>query len=670
MFERLLIANRGEIACRIMRTARRMGIRTIATYSEADSGARHVRAADEAVLLGPAAATESYLAIDRVIAAARRSGAQAVHPGYGFLSENEDFAEACVAAGLIFVGPSAAAIRAMGSKSGAKALMEKAGVPLVPGYHGDDQDAALLAREARRIGFPILIKPSAGGGGKGMRVVESPEEFDHALVAARREAKSAFGDDQVLLEKYLRRPRHIEVQIFGDSHGNCLHLFARDCSVQRRHQKVIEEAPAPGVSDARMRTMGEAAVAAARAVDYAGAGTIEFIVEGESFHFMEMNTRLQVEHPVTELVTGLDLVEWQLRVAAGEPLPLRQEQIVCRGHAVEARIYAEDPRRDFLPSSGRLIHLRLPSEGNGLRLDSGVDEGDTVSAFYDPMLAKVVAWGEDRAAALRRLAGGLEASSLVGVSNNLAFLAGILRNPEFVAGPVDTGFIGRQMETLAPPVPPVPDLALVRAALAVLADRAKASSAARPDALDPWSPWAASDGWQLHGDPAETLKFHDGERESMVGVCRLRDGTFVLALSNTIFRARIEARLGANLTATINGQHATTDVVQEGHKFWVFGPGGPFVLHLADPLAGGGVDVAGSGHLRAPMPGTVVAVSVKVGDSVPRGARLMVIEAMKMEHAIVAPADGVVAGVRFTVGDKVGEGDDVIDFVPADGEKE
>jgi 3-methylcrotonyl-CoA carboxylase alpha subunit len=666
MFERLLIANRGEIACRVMRTARRMGVRTIAVYSEADAGARHVREADEALLIGPAPAAESYLAIDRVIAAARRSGAQAVHPGYGFLSENEDFADACAAAGLIFVGPSAAAIRAMGSKSGAKALMEKAGVPLVPGYHGENQDAALLAREADRIGFPILIKPSAGGGGKGMRVVESAAEFEHALTAARREAKSAFGDDQVLLEKYLRRPRHIEIQVFGDSHGNCVHLFARDCSVQRRHQKVVEEAPAPGLSDARMHEMGEAAVAVARAVDYVGAGTVEFIAEGDSFHFMEMNTRLQVEHPVTEMVTGLDLVEWQLRVAAGEPLPLRQEEIVCRGHAVEVRLYAEDPRRDFLPSVGKLIHVNLPPDRDGLRVDIGFGQGDTVSAYYDPMLAKVIAWGEDRPAALRRLVGALEASAVVGVANNLSFLAAILRHSEFAAGPVDTGFIGREMEVLAPPRVPASDAVLVLGTLAVIADRTKFSAGAS----DPRSPWSVSDGWQLSGEAVETLRLREGEREVAIGIRHLRGGALALSVSGTTFLAHVEAREGAALTASVDGHRVKLDVVHEGQEIWVFRPGGPALLHAVDPLSGGAGGTAGSGHLTAPMPGTVVAVSVRAGDSVTRGARLMVVEAMKMEHAIVAPADGTVAAVRFAVGDKVGEGEDVIDFESATEEPE
>ena len=433
MFGRLLIANRGEIACRIARTARRMGIHTIAVYSEADVGALHVRTADEALPIGPAPAAESYLAIERIVAAAKSSGAQAIHPGYGFLAENADFAEACAAARLIFVGPPAAAIRAMGSKSGAKTLMEKAGVPLVPGYHGVDQSPSLLAREAARIGFPVLIKPSAGGGGKGMVVVGAAADLDEGLATAKRIAKSAFGDDRVLIEKYLARPRHIEVQIFADTQRHCIHLFARDCSVQRRHQKVIEEAPAPGLSADRMKAMGDAAVAAARTVGYVGAGTVEFIAEGDAFAFMEMNTRLQVEHPVTELVTGIDLVEWQLRVAAGEPLPLRQDQITCSGHAVEARIYAEDPARDFMPSTGKLVHVAWPEQGADLRIDTGVEQGDAVSVYYDPMLAKVIAHGADRVRALATLARALEACAIVGVANNLAFLARIARHPDIDA---------------------------------------------------------------------------------------------------------------------------------------------------------------------------------------------------------------------------------------------
>ncbi|HEY1720788.1 MAG TPA: acetyl/propionyl/methylcrotonyl-CoA carboxylase subunit alpha [Magnetospirillaceae bacterium] len=657
MFDRLLIANRGEIACRIMRTARRMGIQTIAVYSEADAGARHMREADEAVLIGPPPASESYLVIDKIIAAAQRTHADAIHPGYGFLSENEDFAEACAKAGLIFVGPPVGAIRAMGSKSEAKALMAKANVPLVPGYHGADQDPALLAREAVRIGFPVLIKPSAGGGGKGMHVVESAEAFDQSLATARREAKSSFGDDRVLIEKYLQRPRHIEVQVFADTHGNSIHLFARDCSVQRRHQKVVEEAPAPGLSAAQMNEMGAAAVAAARAVNYVGAGTVEFIAEGGTFHFMEMNTRLQVEHPVTEMVTGLDLVEWQLRVAAGEKLPLTQGQVTVRGHAVEARVYAEDPRRDFLPSTGKLVHVSWPEQGSNLRVDSGVEAGDSISPYYDPMIAKVIAWGEDRSAALRRLANALESSAVVGVANNIPFLASILRYGEFAAGPVDTGFLGRHMAELAAPAPAANDTELTLAALSVLAEQRKTADA---------DPWSIADGWQLNGEANTTLTFRDGEYEITVGVRYRRDGGYALTLPGGVVQARAHRDSEGVLHADLDGHRVQARAIHVGTTIHIYGPRGPITLTRVDPYSGSGGDAHGTGHLSAPMPGAVVAVAVKAGDKVARGARLMVIEAMKMEHSILAPADGTVTTVRFAVGDKVREGEELIEFAAAE----
>ena len=449
MFSKILIANRGEIACRVIRTARRMGIATVAVYSDADAGALHVAMADAARHIGPPAARESYLNIDAVVTAARDSGSQAVHPGYGFLSENADFAEACVAAGLVFIGPPAEAIRAMGSKAAAKAQMQAHGVPVVPGYHGDEQDQARLAAEAERIGFPVLIKASAGGGGRGMRIVEKADDFARALDGAKREAAGAFGDDRVLLERYLEEPRHIEVQVFGDHHGNIVHLYERDCSIQRRHQKVIEEAPAPGLDSKRRHAMGQAAVEAARAVGYVGAGTIEFIAEADAFYFMEMNTRLQVEHPVTEAVTGLDLVEWQLRVAAGETLPFQQEEILQRGHAIELRLYAENPDRGFLPATGILHGLRFP-EGEGVRVDTGVREGDAVTPFYDPLIAKIIAYGENRETARLRLVRALGDTAVLGLATNLGFLARVVTDADFAAGALDTGFIERRRETLLP----------------------------------------------------------------------------------------------------------------------------------------------------------------------------------------------------------------------------
>ncbi|MFZ2869393.1 acetyl-CoA carboxylase biotin carboxylase subunit, partial [Zavarzinia sp.] len=469
MFDTILIANRGEIACRVIRTARRMGLRTIAVYSEADAKARHVRLADEAVLIGPAAARESYLVADKILAAAKATGAQAIHPGYGFLSENADFAEACAEAGITFIGPPPSAIRAMGSKSAAKSLMETAGIPLTPGYHGTEQDADFLAGEAARIGYPVLIKAAAGGGGKGMRLVERAEDFASALASCRREAAASFGSDLVLVERYVTRPRHIEIQVFGDAHGNCVHLFERDCSVQRRHQKVLEEAPAPGMDPARRQAMGDAAVAAARAVGYVGAGTVEFIVGNDGrFFFMEMNTRLQVEHPVTEMITGQDLVEWQIRVAAGEPLPLSQDQLAIDGHAIEARIYAEDATRGFLPSIGRLAHFDAPAESAHVRLDSGVEEGDEITPHYDPMVAKLIVWDRDRKGALARMSAALKAVRIAGVTTNVAFLGRLIACPSFDRADLDTGLIEREAAVLFPPPAPAPRDAVLAAALADL----------------------------------------------------------------------------------------------------------------------------------------------------------------------------------------------------------
>ncbi|HET7774982.1 MAG TPA: acetyl-CoA carboxylase biotin carboxylase subunit, partial [Azospira sp.] len=478
MFSKILIANRGEIACRVIKTARRLGLRTVAVYSEADANARHVRLADEAVLLGPAAARESYLVAEKILDAAKRTGAQAIHPGYGFLSENADFAEACAAAGVVFIGPPAAAIRAMGSKSAAKALMEKAAVPLTPGYHGDQQEPEFLKAQADAIGYPVLIKAAAGGGGKGMRLVEQGEDFFAALASCQREARSSFGNDQVLVEKYITRPRHIEIQVFGDSQGNCVYLFERDCSVQRRHQKVLEEAPAPGMTPERRRQMGEAAVAAAKAVGYVGAGTVEFIANQDgSFYFMVMNTRLQVEHPVTEMITGQDLVEWQLRVAFGEPLPLKQEQLQIRGHALEARIYAEDADKGFLPSIGRLLHLAPPAEGLHVRVDTGVEEGDEITPHYDPMIAKLIVWDEDRDAALARMRQALADYRVVGVTTNIDFLSRLVSCPAFAGADLDTGLIERQQEFLFPAAAEPPrDVFLAAAVAGLLREQEEAAA--------------------------------------------------------------------------------------------------------------------------------------------------------------------------------------------------
>jgi 3-methylcrotonyl-CoA carboxylase alpha subunit len=663
MFQKLLIANRGEIACRIIRTARRLGLRSVAVYSEADAQALHVEEADEAYPIGPAPARDSYLRIDRLIDAARRSGAEAVHPGYGFLSENAEFAEACAKAGLLFIGPPAAAILTMGSKAAAKALMERAGVPLVPGYHGERQDEKHLAEAARHLGYPVLIKASAGGGGKGMRIVERGDALAAALASAKREAKAAFGDDRVLLEKYLTRPRHIEMQIFADRQGNTLHLFERDCSIQRRHQKVVEEAPAPGMSEERRRAMGEAAVAAARAVGYVGAGTVEFIAEGDAFYFMEMNTRLQVEHPVTEAITGLDLVEWQFRVAAGESLPFRQEDVGLRGHAVEARLYAEDPARNFLPMTGRLRRLAAPAAAL-LRIDTGVREGDAVSVHYDPMIAKVIAWGEDRGAALRRLAAGLAKYRIAGLATNRDFLVRLLRHPAFAAGEVDTGFIERHRAKLIPPAAPAPRFVLAAASLALLLDQAAAARAASEASGDPHSPWRRRDFWRLAGNTYQDLVWGEGETRRQVRA-HYRGGGYRLDIDGETSEAAARLWPDDALELDLDGVRRELAVLRLGSEIWVVDDDGTWRLTYIDPLAPKAAEEAAGGKLTAPMPGKVAQVLARAGTAVKRGQALMVLEAMKMEHTIAAPADGTVERVNYAPGDLVEEGAELIAFATA-----
>ncbi len=665
MFDKILIANRGEIACRVMQTARRLGIKTVAVYSEADATARHVRLADEAVLIGPAAARESYLVIDKIIAAARQTGAQAIHPGYGFLSENEAFCEACEAAGIVFIGPPVSAIRAMGSKSEAKKLMEAAGVPLTPGYHGDGQDPALLAREAEAIGYPVLIKAAAGGGGKGMRLVERAGDFAEALASCKREAASSFGDDHVLVEKYVLKPRHVEIQVFGDGHGNCVHLFERDCSVQRRHQKVLEEAPAPGMTPERRAAMGQAAVDAARAVGYVGAGTVEFIAAPDgSFYFMEMNTRLQVEHPVSEMISGQDLVEWQLRVAAGEPLPLAQEQLAIRGHALEARIYAEDPDKGFLPSTGRLLHLSPPAEGLHVRVDSGVEEGDEISPHYDPMIAKLIVWDQDRTRARARMLQALAEYRVVGVANNIGFLSRLVACPAFANADLDTGLIERERGYLFPADAPPPDEVWLVAALAELlreSDRGQAQ--ARFDA-EPDSPWHARDGWRLNSRARRDLCLRFGEREQTVGVTYRREG-YTLALGGRQVGARGEREPRGQLRVELDGTRMDAAVIVAGEKRHVFLNGRTWMLSSVDPLHHGADASGAEGGLLAPMPGKVIALVAAAGARVDKGAPLMILEAMKMEHTITAPAAGIVKAFHYEVGDQVGDGAELVDFESA-----
>jgi len=666
MFDKILIANRGEIACRVARTARRMGLRTVAVYSDADAGALHVSVCDEAYRLGPPPPRESYLDGEAILAIARKSGAQAIHPGYGFLSENEQFATACARAGVVFIGPPPAAIAAMGSKSAAKSIMGRAGVPLVPGYHGDDQDPELLAREAAKIGYPVLIKAVAGGGGKGMKIVERKAEFAPALASARREATSAFGDDRVLVEKYLAAPRHIEMQVFADAHGNAVYLFERDCSVQRRHQKVLEEAPAPGMKPERRRAMGEAAVACATAIGYVGAGTVEFIAADSfdrdgAFYFMEMNTRLQVEHPVTEMVTGEDLVEWQLRVAAGEPLPKRQDDLALCGHAIEARIYAEDPERGFLPSIGTIKHLRAPETCASVRVDTGVRAGDEISAYYDPMIAKLIVHGADRSAALARLRAALGDYEIAGVATNVAFLRRVVAHEAFASGNVDTGLIGRNQTALFPPRVPAPRDALLAAAIAEVRNLSAERAAAARASADPYSPWHAVDPWWPNsGAHAISLLVADGEARHPIAVRRDGEGWRVVLADGEV-PVRVAERDRRIVIVTPESELLAT-VVRDGELRHVFMRGGRATLAIVDPLARAGVEEAHGGHLTAPMSGLVVAVMVKPGDRVAKGASLMILEAMKMEHTIAAPAAGVVRAVNFASGDRVKEGADLVDL--------
>ncbi len=639
MFASVLIANRGEIACRVIRTARKLGVTTIAIYSAADRGAPHTRLADEAHEIGPAPARESYLAGDKIVALGRMCGAASIHPGYGFLSENAEFAEACAAAGIIFIGPPPAAIRAMGLKSAAKALMQKAGVPVTPGYHGDNQTAKFLKEKAYEIGYPVLIKAIAGGGGKGMRRVDAHVDFEAALESAAREAKNAFGDARVLVEKYVSRPRHIEMQIFGDSHGEVVHLFERDCSLQRRHQKVIEESPAPGLSEETRAARAAAAVAAGKAVNYVGAGTIEFIADSsrglkpDGFYFMEMNTRLQVEHPVTEAITGLDLVEWQFRVAAGERLPLAQADIRRRGAAVEARLYAEDPEHGFLPSSGNIFALRLPT-GQGVRVDSGVEEGGEVTPFYDPMIAKIIAHGASRDEALDRLSKALGETLVAGPRVNAAFLKALCDAKEFRNGAFDTGFIDAHLGELGASPRGADLVVALKGAERLLARRAASFAAADND------PWSIADGFELTG-------------RRVVGIDALADGK-PIHLVETIERgaSRLAVKDGA-----LGDEGGTITIVEAAGRAFVWRDGRQTEVRLVDPLdAEAEAFAEGSGAIEAPMHGRLLALFVKDGDEVEKGARLAIVEAMKMEHALNAPRAGRVAGIAHAVGAQVPQG--------------
>ena len=664
MFTKILIANRGEIACRVAATARRLGVRTVAVYSDADAHAKHVLACDEAVHVGSSAPRDSYLQWQRIIDAARATGAQAIHPGYGFLSENEDFAQACQDAGLVFIGPPASAINAMGLKAESKRLMEGAGVPLVPGYHGADQDPALLRREADRIGYPVLIKASAGGGGKGMRAVERGEDFDAALASCKREAINSFGDDAVLVEKYVQRPRHIEIQVFADTHGHCVYLFERDCSVQRRHQKVLEEAPAPGMTPELRRRMGEAAVAAARAVGYVGAGTVEFIVEQPGgyeqpeqmkFYFMEMNTRLQVEHPVTEAITGQDLVEWQLRVAAGEPLPLAQDELLIDGHAIEARICAENPDNHFLPATGTLHVYRKPPhaafEFGAVRFDDGVREGDAISPFYDSMIAKLIVWGETRQQALAKLDAALAATHIAGLQTNVQFLRHVLASDSFARARLDTALIERERPRLFQQDRLGRDLAVAAAvAQTVLAERA----------AETHDPFSRTDGFRSHGVATRRVDL-EYRGEAVVAKLRyLQDGLMLQIGDAEAQPLSLTALPDGRIDLRYGTARELVQVYPLGEVEHVFGSRGAVQITELDLLSRAEEGAGEGGRLTAPMPGKVVSIAVRAGDKVSKGQALAVMEAMKMEHTIAAPQDGVVDEVLYAPGDQVAEGAELL----------
>ena len=653
MFSKILVANRGEIACRVIRTARRLGIRTVSVYSEADADAQHVRQADEAYPIGGPRPQDSYLRGDAILDVARRCGAQAVHPGYGFLSENADFADAVAAAGLVFIGPSAASMRKMGSKAGAKDLMQAAGVPVVPGYTGTDQAPEVLSREGDRIGYPLMIKAAHGGGGKGMRIVRNAGEFLANLESCQREAANAFGRDRVLLERYIEQPRHIEIQVFGDLHGDVIHLNERECSAQRRYQKVLEESPSPFLTPQLRTAMGAAAVQAALAIDYANAGTVEFIVAPDgSFYFMEINTRLQVEHPVTEMVTGLDLVEWQLRVAAGEQLPLGQEQISQLGHAIEVRLYAEDPEAGFLPGSGRLQRLRLPPTDAQVRVDSGIAEGDTVTIFYDPMIAKLIVWDRDRGSALARMRDALSQCEIEGPKSNIGFLERLVRHPSIVDGSIDTGYLDRHLDEFLPQAH-VDESLLFAAATTQLLRQETLQREQAAGSGDPTSPWAIADGWRLgHAGKRPMAFVHRGERIELVaqgssGDYRITHADHAVVISG----ARLDDdMLSLRIDGVARRFRTLADpervLVHDGERRLQLQPVG---VYRREGETQGNDDR----RLQAPMPGRVVVVKAQAGDRVAAGQELLVLEAMKMELGLKAPRDGIVAEVRAAVGDFV-----------------
>jgi 3-methylcrotonyl-CoA carboxylase alpha subunit len=670
MFSKILIANRGEIACRIIKTAKQMGLLTVAVYSDADKDALHVHMADEAVYIGPSPSRESYLLGDKVIAAAIKTGAQAIHPGYGFLSENAGFCRNCAAENITFIGPPVGAIEAMGSKSAAKNIMEKANVPLVPGYHGDDQSRDIIKKAADDMGYPVLLKASAGGGGKGMRQVWSEDKFDEGLAAAKREAMSSFGDDTMLVEKYLTQPRHVEIQVFCDNHDNAVYLFERDCSVQRRHQKVIEEAPAFSMSQELRAQMGESAIKSAQAIGYQGAGTVEFLLDIDgSFYFMEMNTRLQVEHPVTEMISGQDLVEWQLRVAAGELLPKTQEQLVLNGHAFEARIYAEDANNDFLPATGKLSLLKTPMENEHVRIDTGVRQGDEVSVYYDPMIAKLIVWDENREKALQRLAKALSEYRINGVVTNIDFLYNLATSAPFKAADIDTGFIEKNYDLIfhsdnKPLVNELPIAAL----FLILSKENKAKQQAQKS-NDPHSPWCNASAWRLNEANLHILILAHNETEYTVTVEQKRQGNdayYSISINGEIFDCQGEILTTSHnddtIVATVNGHRSQTTFNHVENTISLYRTNGVFNFTQVLPDCGQSDDDDNHGGLAAPMNGTMVSVLVKSGEQVSKGQPLVIMEAMKMEHTIKAPSNGTIDEVFFHEGDMVDGGAELLAF--------
>ena len=668
MFHKILIANRGEIACRVIRTAKHLGIETVAVFSDADRNALHVTMADEAVYLGGSAPADSYLQMQRIIDAAKTTGSQAIHPGYGFLSENAAFCELCAANELVFIGPPVSAIETMGSKAAAKKIMQQADVPLLPGYHGDDQGAAELQQAADGIGYPVLLKAVAGGGGKGMRQVHNAEEFIEALAAAKREALAGFGNDDMLVEKYLEHARHVEVQVFCDSHGNGVYLFERDCSVQRRHQKIIEEAPAPNLCESVRQQMGEAALRAASAVGYVGAGTVEFLLDANGgFYFMEMNTRLQVEHPVTEMITGTDLVAWQLQVAYGEPLPKSQQELSITGHAIEARIYAENPDNNFLPAAGSLWHLQQPEQNVHIRVDTGVIEGDDIGVFYDPMIAKLIVWGENRELALQRMQQALNQYRIAGVITNIDFLKRLVVHEAFRGAELRTDFIEQHHASLFAPSPNTLPVALAQIALYLVLTPAPAGS--RKQTADSTSPWHAQDAWRMNAPTRWQQTVLVSADEHTVTISRTALGDYDVIAGGETFRASADL-IGDRLECTLNGRRQSSEVVERGlngsRELLLFMGKHSFTCQTKPLELGDSIDVSDSASFKAPMNGTVVALFAEPGQHVEAGTTLAIMEAMKMEHAIKAPSAGTVTDVFYNIGDLVDGGADLLTFEAAD----